>query len=350
MRALSRPVEERFQSGFEMEKALANFVLRNAKSVDDSSVAMFLQHLFKEEFEAPSDHVPKDGDDFGEGKTAQREKPKTITATPVPTTPGRRGIMDDDDEPSVRTEEFTPHARPRTEQMPAMKRPSRKLEPLPVQEPSVVVRPSVGLPDITSGVSATEKASSPGETEPALAPADDLPPLEKSKAPIMGALAVAAIGLVGLLGYIVTRPNEAPQLDLAPIEVPTVTPTEPAPEPKKEPVVVVPEPVTPPVIDAGQEVVAVAPPPKTDPEPVKTEKVDPKKTVAARTFGSLSVKAVPFATVILPGGKTIEVTGMKTIQAPRGTYEISLVHPKKKLKQPVTVKANQTTSVTFSAD
>ena len=348
MKALARPVEERFQSGFEMEKALANFVLRNAKSVDDSSVAMFLQHLFKEEFEAPSDHVPEDGDDFGEGKTAQRDKPKTITATPVPTTPGRRGIMDDDDDgPSVRTEEFTPHARPRTEQMPAMKRPSRKLEPLPVQEPSVVVRPSVGLPDITSGVSATEKASSPGETEPALAPAGDLPALERSKAPIMGALAVAAIGLVGLLGYIVTRPNEAPPMEIVEVEKPDAGEVAEKTDPAKKDDSVVTTPVEAP--DAGPTIVAVQTPPEKQPEdppPTTPKKTEPP----VRKFGSIAITARPFAMVTVPGKQPVEVTGMKSIQAPVGTYEISISHPRKKLKQKVTVTANQTTSVTFSAD
>lgn len=350
MKALSRAPEERFQSGFEMEKALANYVLRNAKSVDDSSVAMFLQQLFREEFEAPNDHVPAaEPDDFGEGQTAQR-KPKTITATPVPvenpaeklgarTAPGRRGIMDDDDAPAVRTEEFTPgpqRARPQTEQMPAMKRSSRKLEPLPV-EPSVVVRPSVGvLPEVSASTSAsaTEQATSPGGEDPQPLPA-------KSNAPLIAVLAVAVIGLVSAVAYVSTRPEA--QLDVPAPEVvtPPVKVAVADPEPVKEPVVVPPpEPIAA-ELDAGL-VAAIEP----TPEVVKPVE---KAPVVARKMGSLSVKAVPYATVTIQG-KSYEVTGVQKLPAPVGTYEISLAHPKRKLKQKVTVQANQTTAVSFSAE
>ncbi len=349
MKALARSPEERFQTGFEMDKALANYVLRNAKSVDDSSVAMFLQQMFREEFEAPIDHVPDEApDDFGEGKTAQR-KPKTITATPVPvelvgarTTPGRRGIMDDEDDARVRTEEFTPEPRPRTEQMPAMKRASRKLEPLPV-EPSVVVRPSVGvLPEISASTSAsaTEQATSPGgaqpEPEPEALPIPANP--AKSNAPLIGVLAVAVIGLVSVVAYVGTRPEEQPVVAQPGVVAPPVkvAVADPAPDPVKAPT----EPVVA-EIDAGL-IAAIEPAPEV-------AKAVEKAPVVARKMGSISVKAVPYATVTIQG-KSYEVTGVQKLPAPAGTYEISLAHPKRKLKQKVTVQANQTTSVTFSAD
>lgn len=344
MKALARPVEERFQSGFEMEKALANFVLRNARSVDDSSVAMFLQHLFKEEFDAPADQLPDSADDFGEGKTAARPKPQTITATPVPTTPGRRGIMDDEDQ-SIPTEEFTPHGRPRTEQMRAMVRPSRKLQPLPVSEPSKV-KPAPVIPEVST--SATEKASSPGEPE-VPAEAMRLPP-EPSKAPLIGAVTAGVILLSGLVGYVATRPSGVPATEPEQT-IEAVAADPPPPEVKKEPVVAAPVAD----LDAGPLAVVVADPAsKPEPEPLKpevakTEPAPPERPVVARKLGSISVKAVPYATVTIQG-KSYEVTGVKTVPAPVGTYEISLAHPKRKTKQRVTVQANQTTSVTFSAD
>ncbi len=339
MKALARAPEERFQSGFEMEKALANYVLRNAKSVDDSSVSIFLQQLFREEHEAPIDHVPPDEvDDYGEGQTKQRAKPQTITATPVPvdlgrkTVPGRRGIMDDDEGPqSVSTEEFTPQPqpqpRPRTEQMPAMKRQgSRKLEPLPVQEPSVVVRASVKLPE----VSATEKASFVGEVEPQVPPPPAHP--ERSRgAPMIAAVAVVLLGVVSVGGYFATRPAavvEAPLVQEPLVAAPII------PEVVKEPP---PVPVATVEIDAG----AV--------EPLKVAATPEKPAPIVRKMGMLSVKAVPYATVVIQG-KSYEVTGVQKLSAPAGTYEITLIHPKRRVRQKVTVQANQTTSVSFSAE
>jgi serine/threonine-protein kinase len=52
LKALSRPLHERFQTAFELEKALATFVLRAAKSVEDSSVSLFLQQVYRDELEA----------------------------------------------------------------------------------------------------------------------------------------------------------------------------------------------------------------------------------------------------------------------------------------------------------
>ena len=347
MKALARPPEERFQTAFEMEKALANYVLRNAKSVDDSSVGLFLQQVFREDFEAgpESDRVPDEtlpprgGDDFGLGDTSLKAKPQTITATPVPTTPGRRrGVMDDDDVAKARTEEFTPAPRPRTEQMPAMKRSSRKLEPLPVSEPSVVVRPSIGvLPDLS--VSATEPATA-GQLE-------SVEPAPRSNVALVAMLSVLVVGLVLGVGYVSTRPEPvatAPEVEAPPAVVP---------EAVKDPVVALPPPPVE-VLDAGAAVVAVAEPESVKPASIKAPGgTDVVKVIAApapvaRKMGTISVQAVPFATVVIQG-KSYEVTGVQKLPAPAGTYEITLIHPKRKVKTKVTVQANQTTSVTFSA-
>ena len=350
MKALARAPQERFQTAFEMEKALANYVLRNAQSVDDSSVSLFLGQLYQEEIEAPPDAGPAAADtaddDFGTGDTRFR-KPHTITATPLPTVPSRkapprRGVMDDEDEPpSVRTEEFTPAmgvpARPRTEQMPAMKRPSRKLEPLPVGEPSVVVRPSVGFQSVSA--SATEQASEPGPA-PEAAPA-------RSKAPLIGVAAVVLVGLVSVVGYLSTRPAQTPA-EPEPVKVEPIAEPTLAVAPVKEPIAEAPPP--PPevaaVVDAGAPApVAVA----AEPEPVKPAPEKVVTPVAVRKQGTISVKAVPFATVLVQG-KAYEVTGVRKIAAPVGTYEITLTHPKRKVKEKVTVQANETTTVSFSAD
>lgn len=339
MKALARAPEERFQTGFEMEKALANYVLRNAKSVDDSSVSLFLQQLFREEFEAPVDHSPhQPGDDFGEGKTSARERPKTITATPAPTAAGRRGVMDDEEPPLVRTEEFTPAPamRPRTEQMPAWRPSSRKLEPLVIVEQSVVARPAPAPAEVSA--SATQKASTteeaPGEPEIAL------PPGAKSNAPLIATLAVLVLGLASLVGYVGIRPavDEVKPLEVEPLPALVAEPEVTALKNEPTPPAAAEQP------DAGAPLADVAP------EPVPVKAASPVMApVAVRKMGTLMVKAVPYATVLILG-KSYEVTGVQKLPAPVGTYAITLVHPKRKVKEKVTVRANQVTSVSFSAD
>src|SRR5262249_28500334 len=51
MKALDRDVEKRFQSAQELERALANFVLRSAKSVEDTNVGLFVSQMFKDELD-----------------------------------------------------------------------------------------------------------------------------------------------------------------------------------------------------------------------------------------------------------------------------------------------------------
>ena len=284
---------------------------------------------------AASDETLSADDDFGLGKTTA--KPQPITATPVPaevgrkTAPGRRGVMDDDDPPSVKTEEFTPApGRPRTEQMPAMKRSSRKLEPLPVSEPSVVVRPSVAI-----SVSATERATAPDHS----AIPEQAPP--KSKGPLFAVLGSLVLGLLVGVGWVSTHPETAP-VTTPQIEPPITAATVPEVVSEKEPVVA-PPPVAVAEVDAG-----LASPELEPIRPIVAEKAPPQLPVV-RKMGTLSVKAVPFATVLIQG-KSYEVTGVQKVPAPAGTYEITLIHPKRKVKEKVTVQANQTTSVSFSAD
>ncbi len=352
MKALARPVDERFQTAFEFERALATWVLRNAQSVEDTSVAIFLQQMFKEEFEAPQgDDEPAPGqtlstdeEDFSSGQTVERRKPRTITATPVGPIPlvadgPRRGLLDDEDSTGRKTEEFEANARPRTEQMPALKRPSsRRLEPLPVQEPSVIARPTAQAHSLVSQTE-TERASAAGEAPESPSEPVTLP---RSNAPLIGVLSALVIALLASLGYVTSR--EEPTLQPVPAaEDPVarvVVPTAPEPE-------VLTAPVADPVplaegVDAGPIVAAAGP------EPVKPPDKPPAQVVARKT-GTIVVRAVPFATVLVQG-KSYEVTGVKNLTVPVGSYEIVLQHPKKQSKERVTVQANQVTTVTFSAE
>ncbi|MFZ5443961.1 MAG: serine/threonine protein kinase [Myxococcota bacterium] len=377
MKALARPVAERFQSAFEFDRALATFALRSAKSVEDTSVAMFLQQIFKEEYDAPPIGAPvpdttmPPDDDFGHGHTVARPgRGPTMTATPVGPAPKpqpRRGVMDDDDAPAsrtaparmplraeVKTEEFkATSGRPRTEQMPAIKRPvSRRFDPLPVQEPSVIVRPSLtGFSDPTLSATEAASASTPtasasvsSATTPELAPVESSAPIvaPRSNVPLIAALGALVVVLLVAVGFVMTREDPSP------------------PPPAQEPVAAVGQDAgtseeeedagtAPPAeADAGVEAVVDAGlPPAHEPDagsrsPNRTPPIEPKK-------GFLKIKAVPFATVNLQG-RTYEVMGVKTIQLPAGTYELILKHPKKQAKERVTVPANGTANVDFSAN
>ena len=81
MKALSRRVEERFQSASEVERALATYVLRNAETVEDHSVSLFLQEMFREEYAFHPE------DSYGTGDTSFLDRLKgasgTMTNTPV---------------------------------------------------------------------------------------------------------------------------------------------------------------------------------------------------------------------------------------------------------------------------
>ncbi len=346
MKALARPLPERFQTAFEFEKALANWVRRSAASVDQTDIGAFLRQLFHQEYErANTPDAPENtqqDDDFGSGSTHVRKPAEpTQTATPAPRP---RGVMDDDDAPSARTEEFEEAPKkPQTAAARALKRPSRKLEPLPVNptnsasvdpEPNIIVRPSAMLPSPVEVLTGSQSATPSAET-------DEVPPIaQKSYVPLMIGLGVLIALLAGGLFLVLHENGKEPVAvvqEPPPVEAPVVEAKQPEPEVKPPP-----EPVAEKVADT----------PKTDdvaPPAVKTEtKAPPTMAPAAKKLGTLSLRAVPFATVTVQG-RQYEVTGVKTLPLPVGTYEVVFTHPKKTEKQRATVKVNETTPLSFSA-
>jgi len=139
------------------------------------------------------------------------------------------------------------------------------------------------------------------------------------------------------VGFVMSRP---PPAETPTAEAPVAV-AEAVPPPSKPELTTPTEDLndTPAVVDAG---------PVTPPPLKPTLIVDPPPTVLIRK-GFITVKAVPFATVIVQG-KAYEVTGVKKIPAPVGTYDVVLKHPKKSTKERVTVKADEATSVSFSAE
>lgn len=370
MKALARAPAERFQSAFEMEKALATFVLRNAQSVDETALSPFLQRLFPEEF-SPGEHGVHSGhsqttaDDFGTGDTHAHHRP-TITATPRPSALGAGPA------PTVHTDVQGPAQVPmvregtelkplHTEHMPQPRNSSRRLPPLPAPEPSIIVRPSAHvLPEVGANEPAhpTEVSRSESIQETPSVPIV----LPKSNMPIIVVLGIIIIGL-GTTLFVLTRHDEAPptvvqKQPVAVLPEPVVQPTAKEPEAALAPPVV---PTTPSAEalkkeDAGKDalVTAVAPPPPapapTLPKPAPpAERSTEKASPPAKKYGTLEVKAVPYATVTIQG-KSYEITGVQRVPAPVGSYDITLTHPKKQQRESVVIKANQTFSVSFSAN
>jgi serine/threonine-protein kinase len=348
--------------------------------------------------------VARDGDDFAHGDTAAVDRSlehakaapqPTMTMTPVrenprSATPRPRGVMDDDDGPSAPTDQFRPSAgteqmpqfqpsprantdempaaRPSTEQMPAYKPgaavrapmagepkpktepyrpPSRRLEPIVVAEPSQVApKPAEPPPE--------ESAPSASVSETETAAPEELPSAPKpSRTPMIAVAAVVVLGVLGTVGYFATRPAEQP-----PTEIATTNPK----AIEVRPPVVIPPPVAA-AEDAGTTVAVADRPDKAGPAPAQEEALDAGAPVAGtatgdgpgpaskpRPMGLLTVRAVPYAEVIVDGKKRADAEGVKDIRIEAGTHDVVLRHNKKTKKQRVTVKPGQTVKLEFDAN
>jgi hypothetical protein len=414
MKALARPLPERFQSAFEFERALATWVLRSVQAVEDTSVALFLQQLYRAELDEDARPgtpargaaaVSRAPDDAGLGDTlavdrarqhaaaTPRQQQVTMTMTPVreaprSATPRPRDVTDPSLTATVEVSDLEgqafgdptgPGARRGTEQMPAYKpgppsrppavseasparpkqatqqyRPaSRRLEPLPAPEPSVVfTREADERPPERS-------AATQSETETA-AP-DELPgPPPRSRAAVFTALGALAVLGVAAAGYLVAGPSApAPAVEVTAAEAPPPPPTAVArePAPPSSAVEAPPAQDLPPTAvatpDAGPggvtPVVEVgAPQPTGAPRQPGPPAGAPERR--ARAKATLEVRAVPFAEVVVVGQKSVEVTGVKAFTVEAGALELVFKHPRRTKRQRVTVKPDETLRLSFDAD
>jgi serine/threonine-protein kinase len=444
MKALARPPPERFQTAFELEKALTTFVLRTAQTMEDSSIALFLRQLYRAEIEADErPGTPAQGaaagsrvtDELANGDTVAVDRSKqhaaaellqpqpTMTMTPVRepppgATPRPRGIMDDLDDASPiatlkvpdfaeqlaalragasgGTEQQVPAHQPHTTRQPAPTEPtvarpktepyrpaSRRLEPLEVQAPSQVTVPGdekptddrpktaqyrppsrrldlVAAPEpsvVVSGLA--ESTATLSETETA---APDELPVDR---PASSKVAFAAVGAVVVLGlaaawYFVTRPAEdvsahSPPVASADLDAGTESDARPPP-PQPLPSEAT-EASADGVVDAG---VTAEKPARADlsggeatgtsAQPKAQGPVPPPPRREARARGTLEVRAMPYAEVTVVGQKTVEVMGLKAFPVEAGTFDVVVKHPKKTMRQRLTVKAGQTVKLDFDAN
>jgi serine/threonine-protein kinase len=307
--ALDRDPAARFQSAAELERALAQCVLRHARSVDDTDVSTFVRRAL----DAPlTQFIPTPAallersprQSRPEEAVASEPAPRESTAVLRTDTPSGRGR-------SVRTptseESFvsaSTHVLSSSEP-----RPERSTLPLPSVHGSnaaAPVRVAQVMPVVTS---ASEPVPAP-EQKPAPAPEPVSVP-EPSRAKRSGkglraGVGVAALVLIGGVTALVVPakqptspaappPAVAPVRTAAPTEVKAEVPAQPAPAPTAAPA---PSAMAPSV---------TAP--------------------AAEAKGILIVTAKPFATVLITGQKPREVQGRTTYSLPPGTYKVTFKHP-----------------------
>jgi serine/threonine-protein kinase len=66
-------------------------------------------------------------------------------------------------------------------------------------------------------------------------------------------------------------------------------------------------------------------------------------------MGSLVVRAVPYATVLVNGRQLGEVQGSRTFKLAPGKYQLTFQHPKGSKTEPITIEANGTVKREFRA-
>ncbi|MCU0698012.1 MAG: hypothetical protein MUC96_15935, partial [Myxococcaceae bacterium] len=193
LKALARPTADRFQTAFELDKALATFVLRAAKSVEDSSVSLFMQQVYRDELAAEEGErlgtpvgtpavqrgVVPQASSFGFGDTLAVDRSNEL-ARARPTMPsGAAGPVAGSNTPAPRSEPMRtdqmPAAPLRTDQMPAVSGRTDQV-PLPagrLDSPQAIfsTEPIPNLPGVGRGPVRTDlmPAHRPSQSQPVLA-------------------------------------------------------------------------------------------------------------------------------------------------------------------------------------
>ena len=424
LKALSRPPDERHSTAFEFEKALATFVLRAAKSVEDTSVSLFLQQIYRDELEAEERPltplatpavqrgVVPQASSFGTGDTHAVDRSAELAkgrALPEPSTDELEVVTS---RSPLRTEQMKaariepPTAVGRTDQIPALQpgsrtdqmpayRPSSPLpslegtdvgprveqrrtdperkplgaEPLNLENSAVRLSDSVKL-DFEKRIAehAAAKAEQAAREPTVLKPraialdlgepsvsgptlAADPPKAPRSPVVLFASLVTGLIVIVGL-GVAVFGGKEE-TLPAVPVSVIAV-PLDPAPPPIKQLEPVALPPVVE-IVDAGLAAVAVTQPlvAAVDP-PIEANRPAEKKPVLPTApvvrFGTLNVKAVPFAQVLIDGRPSAEVTGTSTLKVPYGKHKVKLVHPKRSETFDIVIDGKSAAELSFSAN
>jgi len=331
MKALERDENKRFKTAQELERALASFNLRNAQSVEDTNVGMFVSMMFKDELEemrvaeeaereAPPAPPPTGSLGLGATAVVQRDHSKPRESAPQPPPAPAAG------------------SKPRTAVMPGAGRPldpSEKRTDPPDESGDRTRMTATPLPpgvELKDSVEDVAQARTTQSVRSNLKPTVPMTPVEEPPAPlpppaapkrspaVWAAAALVIAGFAGSLGYL-TFFNKPPQET---VQVVAPPPPAPAPPPMK-----VEEPRPP------------EPPPVAEPKP--EPKPEPKFVM-----GTLEVDVQPFSSLKLNGRlHSDEVIGIKRVSLKPGRYIVELRHPKRTITREVNITANHVTPLQF---
>ncbi len=310
--ALERHPEARFQSAGEMERALAQCVLSHARSVDDTDVGAFVRRFL----DAPLTQLiqtPAAPMDRAQRSVRARSEEPTPVLPGTGSSSGRGRSV-----PTAPPEESLISA-PTLVLMPAA--PVRLAQVMPAatsgRESAGAKRGGKGL---WVGVGMAALVLIGGATALVL-PVKEPAPTASSPAPTA-------------MAPVVPNPVPVPTTGEAPVATPMETTTEPE-ETTAEP-------------DADT-VAAVSPEQGARGENPVAGGATPEATSAAEARGSLIVRAIPFATVIVSGQKAREVQGRYKYTLPPGKYQVTFQHPLGSETHDVTITPEGSVTRSFTA-
>jgi serine/threonine-protein kinase len=349
MKALERHPEARYQTAGELERALIQVVLNHAQSPDDTDVASFVRRVYIGG--VPSvQALPAMPERTQQLQGAQQSAAQDVPAPHGPTAvqPGARGRSrskagaGEGSQPAVSPDEDV-HAS--THLLPSREESSGG-EP----KSSRVTTPGKPLPAVHA--SSPSEDSEPPRYEPTQAlptPAPSVAPADHREAPAgnrriglgVGIGLMALFAAIGIGSLVQSRTQEPGPASSAPQNPGDVAANEAGTPP-------VPPPQPPAAMDAGAEMAAApAPEPTAPSQPAQGEASPAAKPVPST--GSLVVRAVPYATVLVDGRQLGEVQGQRTFKLAPGKYQLTFRHPKGTKSEPITIEPNGTVKREFRA-
>jgi serine/threonine-protein kinase len=317
MKALTRDLDQRFQSAQELERALAAYVFANARSYDDTDVGGFLRGLFAQELEA-------------ERALEQAPMPSPMAASPparLEPGSGRAGTL------------VLQHG-----QRPVL------AEPPPPPAPEA---PSTDTDPAAPPLEQTHPRAAPSEAVPAPVPWTPSAPLAhapaRPRAPrwplaVGGTALIAALAVVGLRSHLskpATPSTQPPKIQGPTVPSPAQAKAKPPPAPVLTAVQVqapAPQVQEPKALQSGptpepQRAPAKASPPAGQAVPPTGQSASPANGVVAQSApaekgGTLVTTTFPWAAVWIDGVRQPKDQGMQSYALPAGNHTIRFRHGK----------------------